>query len=334
MGDDDNIRTEIRSLISSLPSDADFQGAKIYNYQGCWYRNFALQAVIDFQRNCKPTDTDIILASYPKSGTTWAKALTVALLERSVDGSCNNHPLASGSPHMLVPSFELDLYRKSSEPDCLNRKWCTFKGRRSTTTKDVRNFALQAVIDFQRNFKPTDTDIILASYPKSGTTWAKALTVALLESSEPDLTKFPSSPRVFSTHMPLHTLRQPLMNAPCKIVYMCRNRSSLFWTFLLSYWRGSLEDLKAEPCAQVMRLAEFLGCPFSQEEKRGGSVEKILELCSFGNLSSFDVNQTGTHHIFFRKGEVDTWKNHLTTEMQKKIDMVIQEKFQGSGLEF
>ncbi|KAF3516329.1 hypothetical protein DY000_02061316 [Brassica cretica] len=273
MGDDDNIRTEIRSLISSLPSDADFQGAKIYNYQGCWYRNFALQAVIDFQRNCKPTDTDIILASYPKSGTTWAKALTVALLERSVDGSCNNHPLASGSPHML----------------------------------------------------------------------------------------FPSSPRVFSTHMPLHTLRQPLMNAPCKIVYMCRNVKNVlvslesfcrgvhyfgpFWDSVLSYWRGSLEDpehvlfmkyedLKAEPCAQVMRLAEFLGCPFSQEEKRGGSVEKILELCSFGNLSSFDVNQTGTHDIFFRKGEVDDWKNHLTTEMQKKIDMVIQEKFQGSGLEF
>ncbi|KAG2251993.1 hypothetical protein Bca52824_082129 [Brassica carinata] len=293
--------------------DADFQGAKIYNYQGCWYRNFALQAVIDFQRNFKPTDTDIILASYPKSGTTWAKALTVALLERSVGGSCNNHPLASGSPHMLVPFFELDLYRKSPEPD---------------------------------------------------------------------LTKFPSSPRVFSTHMPLHTLRQPLMNAPCKIVYMCRNvkdvlvsrwhfyakmakkeveRSDLesmvesfcrgvhyfgpFWDSVLSYWRGSLEDpehvlfmkyedLKAEPCAQVMRLAEFLGCPFSQEEKRGGSVEKILELCSFGNLSSFDVNHTGTHNIFFRKGEVDDWKNHLTTEMQKKIDMVIQEKFQGSGLEF
>ncbi|CAN6802762.1 unnamed protein product [Brassica oleracea] len=221
MGDDDNIRTKIRSLISSLPLDADFQGAKIYNYQGCWYQNFALQAVIDFQRNFKPTDTDIILASYPKSGTTWAKALTAALLERSVDGSCNNHSLASGSPHMLVRFFELDMYRKSSEPD---------------------------------------------------------------------LTKFPSSPRVFSTHMSLHTLRQPLINAleikrlyklnptntPCKIVYMCRNvkdvlvsrwhfyakmakkeveRSDLesmvesfcrgvhyfgpFWDSVLSYWRGS-----------------------------------------------------------------------------------------------
>ncbi|KAF3513990.1 hypothetical protein F2Q69_00009103 [Brassica cretica] len=158
--------------------------------------------------------------------------------------------------------------------------------------------------------------------------------------------------------MPLHTLRQPLMNAPCKIVYMCRNvkdvlvsrwhfyakmakkeveRSDLesmvesfcrgvhyfgpFWDSVFSYWRGSLEDPE-----NVLFM--------NQEEKRGGSVEKILELCSFGNLSSFDVNQTGTHHIFFRKGEVDDWKNHLTTEMQKKIDMVIQEKFQGSGLEF
>lgn len=173
MGDDDDIISQTRSLISSLPSDTDFQGETLYNYQGCWYQYKTLQAVLDFQRNFLPIDTDIILASYPKSGTTWVKALTVALLERSVDGS-RSHSLTSDSPHMLVPFFELNLYLKSSEPD---------------------------------------------------------------------LTKFSlSSPRVFSTHMPLHTLRQPLKNLPCKIVYVCRNVKDV----IVSRWHFYAKIAKKE----------------------------------------------------------------------------------------
>ncbi|XP_023634253.1 cytosolic sulfotransferase 1 [Capsella rubella] len=286
-----------RTLISSLPSDTDVKGKKLCNYQGCWYYYNNLQAVFDYQKHFKPLDSDIIVSSYPKSGTTWLKALTVALLHRSKD-SLQSHPLTSDSPHGLLSS----------------------------------------------------------------------------------------SPRLFSTHMPLHTLREPLKDSPCKIVYVCRNvkdvlvslwhfrskmekqeaeRSSLesiiesfrngvhtfgpLWDNVLSYWEGSLKDpkhvlfmryeeLKEEPYAQVMRLAEFLGCPFSQEEIRSGSVEKILNLCSLSSLSNLEINKTGIswnnldHNIYFRKGEVDDWKNHLNTEMVNKIDMIIDEKFQGSGL--
>lgn len=53
------------------------------------------------------------------------------------------------------------------------------------------------------------------------------------------------------------------------------------------------EDLKAEPCAQVMRLAEFLGCPFTEEEMHSGYIEEILESCSLHNLSNLDINKTG-----------------------------------------
>ncbi|KAG7543089.1 P-loop containing nucleoside triphosphate hydrolase [Arabidopsis thaliana x Arabidopsis arenosa] len=315
-GDDEDIRPEVKSLISSLPSYTDVEGKKLCNYQGCWYYYKNLQAVLDYQKNFKPLDTDIIVTSYPKSGTTWLKALTVALLQRSEDG-LQNHPLTSDSPHGLVPFLEMKLYLKSSTPD---------------------------------------------------------------------LTNLSSSPRLFSTHMPLHTLREPLKDSPCKIVYVCRNvkdvivslwhfrsrienkeaeRSKLesivesfckgvnnygpFWDNVLSYWKGSLEDpdhvlfmryedLKEEPYDQVIRLAEFLGCPFTQEEIHSGSVEKILDLCSLDNLRNLDINKSGIawnklhHSIFFRKGEVDDWKNHLTTEMADKIDMIIHEKFQGSGL--
>ncbi|KAG7543088.1 Sulfotransferase domain [Arabidopsis thaliana x Arabidopsis arenosa] len=115
-GDDEDIRPEVRSLISSLPSYTDVEGKKLCNYQGCWYYYKNLQAVLDYQKNFKPLDTDIIVTSYPKSGTTWLKALTVALLQRSEDG-LQNHPLTSDSPHGLVPFLEMKLYLKSSTPD-------------------------------------------------------------------------------------------------------------------------------------------------------------------------------------------------------------------------
>ncbi|RID44473.1 hypothetical protein BRARA_I01262 [Brassica rapa] len=260
--------------------------------------------VLNFQRGFQPLDTDIIIASYPKSGTTWLKALTVALLERSKNNS-SDHPLLYDNPHGIIPFFEIDMYH---------------------------------------------------------------------ESSSPNLAKFSEPPRLFSTHMPLHTMHETLKHSPCKIVYVCRDvkdtliscwfyssaiykieptRSVLesrfeefcngtnyfgpFWEHLLSYWRGSLEDpkhvlfmryeeMKAEPRDQIKRLADFLGCPFTKQEEHSGPVDKILDLCSLRNLRSLEV--------FFRKGEVGDSKNYLTPEMEKKTDMIIQEKLQGCGLKF
>ncbi|KAH0875061.1 hypothetical protein HID58_072423 [Brassica napus] len=258
---EDNLSEETKTLISSLPWNKDFIG-NLYKYKGCWYYPNTLQGVLNFEKGFKPQETDIILASFPKSGTTWLKALTIALFGRLKNSSSSSdddlHPLQSDNPHGIVLFFEFNLYLKSSTPD---------------------------------------------------------------------LTKF-SSPRVFSTHMPFHTLRLPLKDSPCKIVYVCRNVKDVL-EHVLSYWRGSLEDpqhvlfmryeeMKSAPSAQVKRLAEFLGCPFTEEEAEHGSVDKIVELCSLRNLS----------------GAVGDFKNHLTPEMENKIDMIIEEKYKGSGLKF
>lgn len=68
-------------------------------------------------------------------------------------------------------------------------------------------------------------------------------------------------------------------------------------------------------------------------------MDKILELCSLRNLKSLEVNKTQKVNKIdckdiFRKGEVDDWKNYLTHEMENNIDMITQEKLQGSGLKF
>ncbi|KAL1211013.1 Cytosolic sulfotransferase 1 [Cardamine amara subsp. amara] len=113
----DEINEETKSLISSLPSHRFPWARKLCKYQECWYYHNTLPCLLNFQRGFQLQDTDIILASFPKSGTTWLKALGVALLERSKNlSSDDQHPLLSHNPHDIVPFLESDVCSQSSIP--------------------------------------------------------------------------------------------------------------------------------------------------------------------------------------------------------------------------
>lgn len=105
--------------------------------------------------------------------------------------------------------------------------------------------------------------------------------------------------------------------------------------FFLKY-----EELMEDPVSKAKRLAEFLGCPFSLEEEKEGVVEEIIRLCSFDNLSKLEVNKSGDqasvfripNSCYFRTGKVGDWRNHLSPEMARTLDAVMDEKLQGSDL--
>ncbi|CAN7012482.1 hypothetical protein Bca4012_030819 [Brassica carinata] len=318
---DDKISEETNMLISSLLSRTDFQGQKLCQYQGCWYYYNTLQGVLNFQSGFQPQDTDIILASYPKSGTTWLKALTVALMERPKNNSYSSddeHPLLYDNPHGIVPCLEMDVYHESSSPNLA--KFSAPRRLFSThmplhAMEEAHKHSACKIVYVCRNVKDT-----LVSW------WFFLCAVLKIEQSRGIL--------------------ESLFESFCNgTIYY-----GPFWEHLLSYWRATLEEpkhvlfmryeeLKAEPRHQIKRLAEFLGCPFTKQEEESGVVDKILDLCSLRNLRSLEVNKTGSrndvdHKDYFRKGEVGDSKNYLTPEMEYKIDMIIQEKLQGSGLKF
>ncbi|KAI8028234.1 Cytosolic sulfotransferase 14 [Camellia lanceoleosa] len=123
-----------------------------------------------------------------------------------------------------------------------------------------------------------------------------------------------------------------------------------FWDHALGYWKESLErphkvlflmyeDLKEDITLQIKRLAEFMGVPFSLEEERKGVIEEISKLCSFNNLRELEVNKSGSllqfeNKTFFRRGEVGDWVNHLTSEMVQRLNKIMEEKLDNSGLTF
>ncbi|KAK8585419.1 hypothetical protein V6N13_050398 [Hibiscus sabdariffa] len=87
----------------------------------------------------------------------------------------------------------------------------------------------------------------------------------------------------------------------------------------------------------------FLGVPFTEDEEKGGVVEEIANICSFETLKELEVNKKGIlssvgipvpHKDFFRTGKVGDWSNHLTPSMVERLEKLMHEKFDNSGLTF
>jgi estrone sulfotransferase len=93
--------------------------------------------------------------------------------------------------------------------------------------------------------------------------------------------------------------------------------------------------MASEPVKCVKRIAAFLGVPFSIKEEEDGVPEKVVRLCIFEKLSSLHANQAGDivrccnmvldKSVFFRNGMVGDWVNHISKEMGRKIDCIMEE---------
>ncbi|KAM7508029.1 hypothetical protein LguiA_018482 [Lonicera macranthoides] len=196
---------------------------------------------------------------------------------------------------------------------------------------------MKAVASFQKHFQAQDTDILVATAVKSGTTWLKAITFSIMNRPKysytenpllttnphvlvpnlelelysrdeiPNLNDLPF-PRLLSTHVPYNSLPHSILNSKYRIVG--EHSFGPFWEHALGYWRASIEcpnmvlflkyeDLKEDINAHMKKIAEFLGFSFSLEEEKEGVIKEIANMCSFKNLKNLDVNKFGRHNPFY-----------------------------------
>ncbi|XXG62350.1 hypothetical protein AAC387_Pa05g0722 [Persea americana] len=294
-----------------------WKSIELSQYQGFWLLHKYFPGTMACREHFESSKDDVILSTTPKSGTTWLKALTFTVSNRTRH-DFNNHPLLTTSPHELVPLLDYDLYVDGKIPDLTNipspRLFCLHLPYELLPTSIIESNC--RIIYLCRN--PKDTFVSLWHFLNK--------LVSEDEAPVPVEEAFELFHRGISPYGP-------------------------FWEHLLGYWKASLErpervlfmkyeEIKEDPAFHLRRLADFLGCPFSDEEEREELVEKIERFCSFESLKSLKVNKSGTtaHGIqnksFFRRGVVGDWENHLTKEMIETLDKLTQQKLEGSGLTF
>ena len=89
------------------------------------------------------------------------------------------------------------------------------------------------------------------------------------------------------------------------------------------------EDLIADSCQEIMRVAGFIGCDLSAE-----SAQRIAEKTSFKSQEKENLfkDQSGITDSMLRKGVVGDWQNHFVdmsdAEMMSKIAEQLYEKHQ------
>lgn len=312
-------KEEFGDLVAALPSRQQ-SILELRLYQGFWLPEHWVPGTIVFQRRFTPRPDDVILASYPKCGTTWLKALAFATAARTAypPGGAR-HPLRRLNPHDCVPFID-EIFASGEE----------------------------AKLEALPSPRLMNTHLPYALLPAPVTATATGCRVAYVCRDPKDM--------VVSLWHFLRRAKPDLLFADT-FESVCDGTvvAGPVWDHVLSYWRASVaapdralflryEDMLRDPGGNVRRLAEFMGRPFSAAEEAAGDVAAVVELCSFDEMKGLEVNRPGSgtagryrpmpRDAFFRKGVAGDWANHMTPEMAARLDGIFREKLQGTGLIF
>ncbi|PPD76342.1 hypothetical protein GOBAR_DD26737 [Gossypium barbadense] len=88
-------------LLPTLPQTKGWWFGQLFQYHGFWISGFCIRGSMLNHDHFKPRSTDIVVATSPKCGTTWLRALVFSIINRaSFDFS--DHPLRKANPQDLV----------------------------------------------------------------------------------------------------------------------------------------------------------------------------------------------------------------------------------------
>ncbi|KAK1629802.1 hypothetical protein QYE76_004117 [Lolium multiflorum] len=311
-------QSQLKDFMSTLPVREGWSQPLI-QYKRYWFRPQMLEKILQVQDAYKPRADDIILATQPKCGTTWLKALAFTITNRS-RYSFADHPLLTRNPQHVVPFIEIPGL--------------------GTDHTDIETLPSPRLLA---------THMPMSLLPR-GTTSSCGCRIVYL-------CRDPKDALVSRLHYENRVVKGCNLSMDSAFSMFCEGFSPYgpFWDHCLEYWKESLarpdnvlflkyEEIMADPVQAVRALANFLGVPLTKEEESSGVAQEVARLCSFETLTGLQVNQVGgvdrgnkvylDNSVFFRKGKVGDWTNHMTQEMGGKLDHIVQEKLQECGLVF
>ncbi|KAL2933267.1 Cytosolic sulfotransferase 15 [Bienertia sinuspersici] len=298
-------------------------------YQNFWYPRCRLfKNTLEYQRHFEAKDTDLIIASHPKTGTTWLTTLLFAVVNRG-KYPLSESPILYQHPHHLVHRLEDVHFREAI-------------GNQLISFSDLNKLLPPRLFS---------THFPYVSLPES----IKTSNCRILYICRNPLDTFVSQWHFYSKiakhlggdqHLKPYSFEDYFEDwLEGRIMF------GPFFEHVVDYWMKSLErpekilflkyeDLKYDPIQHLKRVADFVGIPFSPEEESEGVITGIIEMCSINNVKELEVNKNGVNftgvekRAYFRKGEVGDWTNYFTPNMVERMNKLMQQKLGGTGLTF
>nr|XP_043609630.1 cytosolic sulfotransferase 15-like [Erigeron canadensis] len=241
-----------KDTFTTFPKEKGWMTKDVYMYQGFWHQSknvVSVETVMATQETFQARSTDIYLATLPKSGTTWIKALVFAIVNRDryKTKPLSSHPLQNSNPHNCVPFVECEVLRNSPS----------------------------YVID-EHSPRLFATHIPYTSLPQSIHESGCRLVY---------MSRNPKDVLVSLFHFANKVRRDPLtIEEGFEMFKKGVIPNGPYWDHVKGYYKASIEqptrimfltyeDMKSDTTENVKRLAKFLGYPFTEEEKANGKEE-------------------------------------------------------------
>ncbi|PQP93690.1 flavonol sulfotransferase-like [Prunus yedoensis var. nudiflora] len=281
-------------IISTLSKDRGWGTDHYYQYESFWYPQIFLEGVIWAQANFRARDNDIFLATFPKCGTTWVKALMFAIQNRE-NYDFSSHPLLTKSPHDCVPYIEL-LAHQDNPIDYLDamaspRFLATHIPHRSLP-KSILNSASSSSIE-------EGFELFCKGIALSGPFWDNVLGYWEASLENPEKVLF----------LKFEDIK---IDTECSVKRLAEFMGLPF----------SSKEEQEGAVREIIKLCSFDNLSNLEVNKSG----------TFGVGSKTDGKFS--NDVFFRRGQTGDSKNHLTPEMLDRLDKITKQKLGASGLKF
>lgn len=250
--------------------------------------------------------SDVIVASYPKCGTTWTQEICYLILHGVDLQKANSKTLEERIPFIEIPPIGIKGIEKMPDPRLI----------KTHLPYD----------DLPLNFRKNKTKVVyIARNPKD--------TVV-------SFYHFLKMVGFFGYTGTIDRFLDLLIDN--KLIYGDMVEHFLgYWkrrndgNVLFLTYEGLQKDFKGE----LRKIAKFLGKPLTEEQ-----VDQVTDHCSFASMSKnpmtnysqggATVKGEGSQTSFMRKGKVGDWRNHFSPDMSRKMDDYIEKALQGSDLKF